>query len=335
MSDIIMLAHGDGGALTHKLVQEIFLDCFNSNHLNNLTDAATLGFWGDGEVVVSTDSFVVSPMFFPGGDIGKLAVCGTVNDIAVSGGIPQYLTAAFILEEGLLLSQLKRVVKSMVEAAREGGVEIIAGDTKVVEKGHGDKLFINTTGIGYKLKGKLPGYHKVSPGDKIVINGTVGDHGLTIINLRQDLGIEGNLTSDCASLNRLIEKVLHSFDGIRIMRDPTRGGLATTLKEIAKFTNCDFIIYEDKVPVQEEVGSTAEMLGLDPLYLANEGKFISIIEKDQAEEFVKVLRENPLGKKAEIIGEVKEGKGKVLLKTFFGGTKSLNYMTGAPLPRIC
>ncbi len=335
MSEIIILAHGDGGALTHKLVKEVFLKYFDSEPLNALTDGVSLSSPGAEKVVISTDSFIVSPLFFPGGDIGKLAVCGTVNDIAVSGAVPRYLTAAFILEEGLLFSDLQRVVKSMAETASKSGVQIVAGDTKVVEKGHGDKIFINTTGVGYLLKDELPGYQAITPGDKIVINGTIGDHGLTIMIHRHELGTGDNLVSDCVSLNRLIERALHNFDGIRIMRDPTRGGLATTLKEIAGFSGCDFIIHEDKVPVKEEVRSTAEMLGLDPLYLANEGKFISIIKSSQAEKFVEFLKEGSLGKDAEIIGEVQEGRGKVFLKTFFGGTKNLDYLAGAPLPRIC
>ncbi len=336
MSDIIILSHGDGGILTHSLVKDIFLKYFNSDYLNKLTDSVHLNFFNEGDrIVVSTDSFVVSPIFFPGGDIGKLAVCGTVNDLAVSGALPRFLTVGFILEEGLLLSELEEVVISMARTAQEAGVAIVAGDTKVVEKGHGDKIFINTTGIGTLLEGAALGYEAVKPGDKIVINGTLGDHGLTVLTQRQELGLGEGLRSDCAPLNGIIQKALKEISGIKIMRDPTRGGLATTLKEIADFSGLDFTIFEDQVPIKEEVRSTAEMLGLDPLYLANEGKFISIVESGQADDLVRLFREDPLGRESQIIGEVEEGSGKVYLKTFFGGTKYLHYLSGTPLPRIC
>ena len=336
MSDIIILSHGDGGILTHNLVKDIFLKYFKNEYLNKLTDSVCLNSFSEGEgIVVSTDSFVVSPIFFPGGDIGKLAVCGTVNDLAVSGARPRFLTVGFILEEGLLISELEEVVVSMARTAEEAGVLIVAGDTKVVEKGHGDKIFINTTGIGTAVEGVTLGYEAVKPGDKIVINGTLGDHGLTVLTRRQELGLGEGLLSDCAPLNCIIQKVLKEITGIKIMRDPTRGGLATTLKEIAEFSCLDFTIFEEQVPVNEEVRSTAEMLGLDPLYLANEGKFITIVEAGQADNLVQLLREDPLGKEAQIIGEVGEGSGKVYLKTFFGGTKYLHYLVGIPLPRIC
>ncbi|MDO9573935.1 MAG: hydrogenase expression/formation protein HypE [Candidatus Contubernalis sp.] len=335
MSNIIILSHGDGGILTHNLVQDIFLKYFNNEYLNKLTDSVFLNSLKGEGIVVSTDSFVVSPIFFPGGDIGKLAVCGTVNDLAVSGARPRFLTVGFILEEGLLISELEEVVVSMARTAEEAGVVIVAGDTKVVEKGHGDKIFINTTGIGTAVDGINLGYESVKPGDKIVINGSIGDHGLTVMSRQQELGLGEGLKSDCAPLNQIIHKVLKEITGVRIMRDPTRGGLATTLKEIAEFSGLNFTIFEEQVPIKEDVRRTAEMLGLDPLYLANEGKFITIVESEQAEALVKLLREHPLGKEAEIIGEVREGNGKVYLKTFFGGTKYLRYMAGAPLPRIC
>ncbi|UNC92294.1 hydrogenase expression/formation protein HypE [Candidatus Contubernalis alkaliaceticus] len=336
MSDIIILSHGDGGILTHNLVNDIFLKYFKNPYLIQLTDSVFLNFPGEGKgIVVSTDSFVVSPIFFPGGDIGKLAVCGTVNDLAVSGARPLFLTVGFILEEGLLLSELEEVVVSMARTAEEAGVVIVAGDTKVVEKGHGDKIFINTTGIGTSEEEAVLGYEAVKPGDKIVINGTLGDHGLTVLTRRQELGLGEGLQSDCAPLNGIIQKALKEIKGIKIMRDPTRGGLATTLKEIAVFSRLDFTIFEEQVPVAEEVRSTAEMLGLDPLYLANEGKFITIVESAQADALVQLLREDPLGKEAQIIGKVEDGSGKVYLKTFFGGTKYLHYLAGTPLPRIC
>lgn len=334
MSDIILLSHGDGGALTHKLIDELFLKYFYNEHLTPLTDAVNLG-GSSRETVISTDSFVVSPIFFPGGDIGRLAVCGTVNDIAVCGAQPRYLTAAFILEEGLAYTELEKVVSSMASAAEEAGVYIVAGDTKVVERGHGDKIFINTSGIGYLLPGVDLGCHALADGDRIVISGTVGDHGLTVLTGRQNLGIEGDFASDSAPLNGIIERTLKNFNGVKIMRDPTRGGLATTLKEIAGRTNFDFIISEEDIPVQDSVRSAADMLGLDPLYLANEGKFMAVVEADQVEDLVHFLRGDPLGREAKIIGGIKKGKGEVYLQTFFGGRKPLQYLAGAPLPRIC
>ena len=334
ITDIITLSHGDGGVLTNKLVRELFLKTFSNDYLDSLEDGVVLDNIPE-KMVVSTDSFVVSPLFFPGGDIGKMAVCGTVNDLAVSGALPRFLTVSFILEEGLSLSRLEKVVVSMGNTAREAGVTVVAGDTKVVENGHGDGIFINTTGIGYlEAEGEL-GYQTLKPGDKIVINGTVGEHGLTILTRQQNLGIGESLKSDCASLKDIIKGVLEKFTGIRIMRDPTRGGLATTLKEIADLSQKDFEIWEDKVPVEGEVKWVGEILGLDPLYLANEGKFITIIQENQAEEFTSFLRQHPLGSNSEVIGEVQEGRGQVLLKTFFGGTRPLNYLAGAPLPRIC
>lgn len=334
MEKIILLSHGDGGILTRDLVKETFLRHLQNEYLEPMADSALLDL-APGRLVVSTDSFVVSPLFFPGGDIGKLAVCGTVNDIAVCGGIPRYLTAAFILEEGLPVSCLEKIVSSLARAAREAGVEVIAGDTKVVERGHGDQVFINTTGFGSLLPGIDLGYHRVEPGDHILVSGTVGDHGLTVFARQQELDTGEGLSSDCAPLNGIIRKALEQFPGLKILRDPTRGGLATTLKEVAEAAGRDFLIFQDRVPLKEEVHSWGEMLGLDPLYLANEGKFIAVVAEDQAGGLKDFLRQEPLGKDAEIIGRVTGGRGRVLLKTPLGGTRQLGYLAGAPLPRIC
>ncbi|MEW6181890.1 MAG: hydrogenase expression/formation protein HypE [Bacillota bacterium] len=332
---IILLAHGDGGALTHELVTELFLRYFPNQTLKALTDAAVFPVSGE-RVAVSTDSFVVQPAFFPGGDIGKLAVCGTVNDLAVSGAKPLYLTSSFLIEEGLPFEDLERVVSSMAATCAEAGVEIIAGDTKVVGRGNLDRIFINTTGFGVVPRTVDLGYSRLKPGDRVLINGAVGEHGMAVLAVREGLGFAGQITSDCAALNGIIEKLLTGVSGgVRLMRDLTRGGLATAVKEIAVGAGCDIYISEAAVPVLPAVKGAAEMLGLDPLYLANEGKFVALVAADAAEEALAVLKDHPLGKDARVIGEVSEGRGNVYLKTAYTGTKFLDMLAGAPLPRIC
>ncbi|MEW5762537.1 MAG: hydrogenase expression/formation protein HypE [Bacillota bacterium] len=331
---LILLAHGDGGRLTHELVTALFLKHFGNEVLARLTDAAELHLDG-GRVAVTTDSFVVNPPFFPGGDIGKLAVCGTVNDLAVSGAEPRYLTASFLIEEGLPLADLERVVASMAAACREAGVEIVAGDTKVVGRGQLDRIFINTTGVGYLPPGRDLGYHRLAPGDLVLVNGNLGDHGMAVLAQREGFGFGDQIVSDCAALNGIIGTLLREFSGVRMMRDLTRGGLATAAKEIAAAAGVDLWLEERAIPVGDATRGAAEMLGLDPLYLANEGKFLTVIAPEEAEEAVALMRAHPLGQNACVIGEVRAGKGNVYLKTALGGTKFLDMLAGAPLPRIC
>ena len=333
-NDIILLAHGDGGLLTHQLLQKHFLPYFNNELLGDLTDAACFPVQ-TGRMALSTDSFVVDPVFFPGGDIGKLAVCGTVNDLAVSGARPAYLTASFIIEEGFLLASLEKIIISMSETCREADVKIVAGDTKVVGRGQADKIFITTTGAGYLLPGVNLGYHCIKPGDRVLVNGCVGNHGLAILLQREELGLDSQVVSDCAPLNKIIEKLLHQFKGVKLMRDLTRGGLATAAKEIALASGVDIWLNEAALPVEESVKGITGLLGLDSLYLANEGKFLAMIDSGMAEAAVSALRKEPLGKDACLIGEVETGKGNVYLKTVLGGARKLDMLAGAPLPRIC
>ncbi|WP_338823838.1 Carbamoyl dehydratase HypE [Moorella humiferrea] len=332
--DIVLLAHGDGGALTHELINNLFLRYFESNILKTLTDAAVFSV-NEGRIAITTDSFVVDPPFFPGGDVGKLAVCGTVNDLAVSGARPVYLTASFILEEGLPLADLESIVQSMAGACGVAGVEIVTGDTKVVEKGHLDKIFINTTGVGYIFPGVDLGYHRIKPGDKVLVNGNLGQHGIAVLCKRYGFDFAGQVMSDCAPLNGIISLLLKEIRGIKIMRDLTRGGLATTAKEIASACCLDIWLDENCIPVDAGVKGAAEMLGLDPLYLANEGKFMVIVSPEEAEKAAAVMQGHELGRDARIIGEVKPGKGNVYLSTSLGGTKFLDLLAGRPLPRIC
>jgi hydrogenase expression/formation protein HypE len=332
----ILLAHGDGGLLTHELIEGLFSRYFYNEILGTFSDAAI--FPGASEnLALTTDSFVVDPIFFAGGDIGKLAVCGTINDLAVSGAIPLYLTAAFIIEEGLLMADLEKVVVSMAHTCKEASVKIIAGDTKVVPRNQADKIFINTTGIGYLPSGIDLGYHRIEEKDKLIVNGSLGDHGLAILTQRERLGLNNQIKSDCAFLHQLISKLLNKSTGIKFMRDLTRGGLATVLKEVAQAARVDFWLVEENIPVNETVRTIADFLGLDPLYLACEGKFLVVVAPEEAEKVVRLLKENELGSQANIVGEVaaKNTRGNVYLKTTFGGTRKINMLTGAPLPRIC
>jgi len=330
--DKILLAHGDGGLLTHQLIEEIFIQEFGSDILGEMGDAA--GIECGKKIAFATDSFVVSPIFFPGGDIGKLACAGTVNDLSVYGSRPRFLSVSFILEEGTPIEDLIKVARSLGETARSAGVKIAAGDTKVVEKGKGDKIYINTTGVGEMLN-NFSQAHKIKAGDAVIVSGTIGDHGAAIISRRAGIDFESIIKSDCAALNHIIVPLWETFDGIRLMRDPTRGGAATTLKEIALKASKDFLIHEELLPFDPQVKSAAEVLGLDPLYLANEGKFIAVVDGAIAEEVVNFIRRYPEGKNAAVIGEVLEGRGDVRLKTLLGGTKFLDMLAGEQLPRIC
>lgn len=313
----------------------MFLTHFGNPVLASLTDSAALEIPAGAKLALTTDSFVVTPIFFRGGDIGRLAVSGTVNDLAVSGARPLYLTAAFILEEGLSLAVLQQVAASMAAAAKEAGVSVVAGDTKVVGRGHADKLFINTTGLGVVPPGVELGYHRVSPGDAVVVSGYVGDHGLAVLAERRELAVSNAPASDCAPLNGLILPLLDQFPGIKLMRDPTRGGLATALKEIAAASGVDIWLEEAAIPVRPQCRGLAEMLGLDPLYLANEGKFVAVVAAEEADRLVHALRRHPLGEAAAVIGEVRRGSGQLFLRTAYGGTKRLEMLAGDPLPRIC
>ncbi len=335
MDEIITLNQGSGGSLTHKLIQEVFLKYFGMPE--PLTDSAIIRKTG-GTIAFTTDSYVVDPIFFPGGNIGKLAVCGTVNDLAVSGAIPKYLSAAFIIEEGLPLKDLVIVVETMAAEAEKAGVKIITGDTKVVEKGKCDRLFITTSGTGvldpdmeHISTGK-----NIKPGDKLIISGPVGNHALAVLGARNKLSFSTPIKSDCASLNELVQKVISKSKGILFMRDLTRGGLATVLNELADITRLGIMVDEDSIPVDEPVRSLCEMLGFDPLYLANEGKLVMVTENSEAQRVVDIMRSDTLGQKAAIIGEVVQDKRNlVILQTSIGGKRILDMHSGTQLPRIC
>ena len=341
----ITLAHGSGGRAMHELVEGLFLEYFHNPMLDRLEDQAVFEVSnGKGPVrlAFTTDSYVVTPIFFPGGDIGRLAVNGTINDIAMSGAEPLYLSAGFILEEGFSIADLKRILESMREAAQEAGVQIVTGDTKVVEKGTADKLFINTAGIGVMHSSLNVSAANAQPGDKVIVSGAIGDHGTTIMIARGELELETEIESDTAPLHTLVRDMIDEAmriekpDAIRSLRDPTRGGIATTLNEIAAASDVYIQIQEDKLPVRENVHGACEILGLDPLYVANEGKLIAILESDAADAIVERMRRNPFGQETCIIGEVKaEPRGIVSMITGFGGTRIVDMLTGEQLPRIC
>ena len=332
MDEIITLDYGSGGKKTARLIESMIVPAFGNPALDELGDGAIVP--GAERLVFSTDSFVVDPVFFPGGDIGKLSVCGTVNDIAVSGGVPKYLSCAFIIEEGFELSALERIIASIRKAAAEAGVSVVTGDTKVVEKGRGDGIYINTAGIGFlKFPGLSP--RAIRPGDKVIISGTAGDHG-TVVMLARSGMMQGGLRSDCAALNGLCETLLASGVKVRVLRDPTRGGVATTLNEFIEGTTLGIELYEDKIPVRDQVRAACDMLGLDPLYCANEGKLLAVAAADDAERVLSSMRETEEGRNAAIIGRVSAGyPGKLVMDTAFGGKRILQKLTGAQLPRIC
>ena len=341
----ITLAHGSGGRAMHELVEGLFLEYFRNPLLEPLEDQAVFELHngaGPVRLAFTTDSYVVTPLFFPGGDIGKLAVNGTINDIAMGGAEPLYLSAGFILEEGFPIVDLKRVLESMRDAATAAGIQIVTGDTKVVEKGTADKLFINTAGIGVIHSPAKISAANAQPGDQIIVSGTIGDHGTTIMIARGELELETEIESDTAPLHTLVKDMLNEasrvsdFRAVRCLRDPTRGGVATTLNEIAMTSDVCIQIDEDKLPVREEVHGACEILGLDPLYVANEGKLIAVVAADTAEALLKRMKQNPYGRDASIIGEVRaEPRGIVSMRTGFGGTRIVDMLTGEQLPRIC
>lgn len=336
-TDRILLSHGSGGSLMHDLIRELFVRHFDNSILNKESDSALLQA-ASSNVAFTTDSFVVDPIFFPGGDIGKLAVCGALNDLVAAGARPYCLSAGFIIEEGFPMGALERIVKSMAEVAKLAGVFIATGDTKVVEKGKCDKIFINTSGIGFFPETNVPLFSKeaIKPGDQLIINGFLGDHGMAVMAARNQLEHAISFQSDCAPLNLLLDELLKVDLGIKFMRDPTRGGLATTLCEICEGLNFGIRIFEDQVPVRSSVQGLCDLLGFDPLYVANEGKMLIVAKKGSEQNLLNKLRENPLGRNAAIIGEViSENRGLVTLQTSIGGTRIVNMLSGEQLPRIC
>ena len=334
LKDKILLAHGSGGKLAHELVEKSFVKAFANPFLAKLDDSAVMDF--SGRLAFTTDSYVVSPIFFPGGDIGKLAVCGTVNDLAMSGAKPLYLSLSFIIEEGLPQDALNEIVDSVRKAAREAGVEIVTGDTKVVNRGSADKFFINTAGVGIIPEGVDISGNRARPGDRVILSGTIGDHGIAVLSKREGLSFSTQLESDCAPLGRLVAEMLAVSLDIHCLRDPTRGGLATTLNELAKQSKVSIRIEEEKIPVREEVLAACELLGFDPLYVANEGKLVAIVPAKDADKILKAMRENHYGTGAAIIGEVKaEHPGRVVMKTCLGTSRIVDMLVGDLLPRIC
>jgi hydrogenase expression/formation protein HypE len=334
MTDRITLAHGSGGLLTHTLIRDIFLKHMSNDILLQGDDSARLPF-PEGRLAFTTDSFVVSPIFFKGGDIGKLAICGTVNDLSCSGAKPLYLSCGFILEEGMPFGELEQIAASMGRTAAACGVRIVAGDTKVVPRGAADRIFINTSGIGVIPQGIEISGANARPGDRVIATGPLGDHGCSILLERENLGLAVEIQSDCAPLNNLVEKVLSAGE-VHVLRDPTRGGAATTLNEIAQQSGVGILVQEDRIPVRDEVRGVCELLGMDPLYMANEGRLLIIAPESSVPAILEILHQEDAGQGACVIGEiVEEQKGRVLLRTVAGGSRILDMLVGDQLPRIC
>jgi hydrogenase expression/formation protein HypE len=332
--EIVTLAHGAGGKASRALVEGLFLPELGNPLLDALGDAAVLEL-GGARLAFTTDSYVVKPLVFPGGDIGELAVNGTVNDLAVSGAIPRFLSAGFVIEEGFPVEDLRRIVASMARAAQAASVVIAAGDTKVVERGNADGLYVTTAGIGIVPGAAELGPERVRPGDRVLVSGTLGDHGMAVLIARGDLDLEVDLESDTAPVHELAAALLE-LGGVRWMRDPTRGGLATALNELAEQSGLAIALDEASVPLRPEVVGACEILGIDPLYVANEGKLAAVVAPDRADQALAVLRLHPLGAEAAIVGEVRaEPAGMVLLDTAFGGSRIVDMLVGDPLPRIC
>ena len=334
MDDRILLAHGSGGKLSHDLIEKGFVSALGNPILNKLDDSAV--FEISGRLAFTTDSYTVSPIFFPGGDIGRLAVCGTVNDLAMSGATPLYLSLSFIIEEGLLVTDLEKIVDSVQQAATEAKVKIVAGDTKVVDRGSADKLFINTSGVGTVPPGvDISGSNAIS-GDKVIVSGTLGDHGIAIVSQREGLKFQVPVPSDCAPLNQLVAEMLAASADIHCLRDPTRGGLATTLNELAQQSQVGIKIDEASLPVNKAVLSACELLGFEPLYIANEGKLVAIVPPSDAGKVLARMKQNRYGQEAAIIGEVvDEHPGRVVMKTRLGASRIVDVLVGELLPRIC
>jgi hydrogenase expression/formation protein HypE len=332
--DRILLAHGSGGKLMHDLIRHSFVATLGNPILEKLDDSAVFDL--SGRLAFTTDSYVVSPIFFPGGDIGKLAVCGTVNDLSMTGAVPLYLSLSFIIEEGLLLADLKKIVNSISQAATEAGVKIITGDTKVVDKGSADRLFINTSGVGVVPRGIDISGANARRGDKVIVSGTLGDHGMAVLSQREGLRFQVPVPSDCAPLNKMVAEMLATGAEIHCLRDPTRGGLATTLNEFAQQSRVGIRLDELSLPVNPAVLGACELLGFDPLYVANEGKLVAVVTPNDADRVLAAMRKNRYGQKAVIIGEVVgEHPGRVVLKTRLGASRIVDVLVGELLPRIC
>ena len=333
--DKVLLAHGGGGSLSNKLIEKMFFSEFDNEYLSKMHDGAVFNS-KKGRMAFSTDSFVVQPLFFPGGNIGELAVYGTVNDLACCGAVPKFLSLGFIIEEGLLMEDLWKIVQSIKFAADKAGVIIVTGDTKVVEKGKGDKIFINTSGVGYVKEGTNISPENCKAGDKIIVSGNIADHGISIMSLRAGLEFETQIESDTAPLNGMVAEILDVSGKINVLRDPTRGGLASTLNEIASSSGKGIMLFEDEIPLREDVKGVCELLGLDPLYVANEGKLLIFVADEDAEKVLEVVRKNEYGKDAAIIGEVQDNDDKIVkLKTSLGTTRIVDMISGEQLPRIC
>lgn len=332
----ILLGHGSGGRLMHQLIREHLAPAFGLEQLN---DSAVIEIGSNsGKLAITTDSYVVSPLFFPGGNIGDLAVNGTVNDLAVAGARPMYLTVGFIIEEGFFVSDLKKILSSMSEASKNAGVKIVAGDTKVVDKGKGDGIFINTSGVGFIPENINLGANRIQAGDKIIVSGLIGNHGIAVMSERNGLSFDPPVLSDSAPLNGLVGMLISLGDNIKMMRDPTRGGVATTLKEMALESSLGFVINDNTVPVSSGVSGACDLLGLDPLYVANEGILIAVVSPGSADRAVSLMQKHQYGQNTAIIGEVvndSRSKGMVLLKTAIGGTRIVDMLPGEQLPRIC
>ncbi|MGI8662182.1 MAG: hydrogenase expression/formation protein HypE [Acidimicrobiales bacterium] len=334
--EIVTLAHGAGGKSSAALIDAVFLEPFANDALAPLADAACLDLPGGDRLAFSTDSFVVRPRFFPGGSIGHLAVHGTVNDVAMMGARPRWLSAAFVIEEGLAIAELRDIVADMAEAAATAGVVIVSGDTKVVDRGAADGLYITTAGIGVVPEGRTVGPELVRPGDVVLVSGTIGDHGMAVMLARGDLTLEADIRSDTAPLGGLVEALFAAAPSTRWLRDPTRGGLGTVCNELAKATNLAVVLDEARLPIDPAVGAACELLGIDPLYVANEGKLVAVVAPDEADAALAALRADPSGRSAAAIGEINaDPKGIVVLLTTFGGTRIVDMLVGDPLPRIC
>ncbi len=334
MEQRILLDHGSGGVASHRLIRGLFLEKFFNEYLQPLDDGALLDV--SSPISFSTDTYTIDPIFFPGGDIGSLAIHGTVNDVAMMGARPRFVSCGFVIEEGLEVSCLERIVSSMARAAQDAGVRVVTGDTKVVPRGSVDKIFINTTGIGEVVLDPPPRGNRAMPGDVIIVSGSIGDHGLAIMTSREGILLDLGIVSDSAPLNHMVLSLIEEVPHIHVLRDPTRGGLATTLNEIATQSQVEIEIEEEMIPVKDSVKQGCSLLGLDPLYLANEGKFLCILPEKFAHKALGVLRSHPRGRDATVIGRVlKKGPGQILLKTEIGGRRLLTMLEGEHLPRIC
>ncbi|MGI6590742.1 MAG: hydrogenase expression/formation protein HypE [Eggerthellaceae bacterium] len=340
MDETVLLGHGSGGSMMRRIIDEVFMQEYGTDELRQGNDAADLPAPAPGErIAYSTDSFVVTPHFFPGGNIGHLAICGTVNDVATSGAVPKYLSVGMILEDGFPMDDLHRICATMAATAKEAGVHIVTGDTKVVNRGHGDGIYINTSGVGFIPAGVKLGGERCQPGDKVLVSGTVGDHGITIMSCRESLNFHTTLESDAAPLNGLIADVLAAAPGTRCFRDPTRGGMSSTLNELSEQSQVSMVIQEDAVPVKPEVMGACEMLGYDFMQVANEGKMVCVVAPEDADAALAAMKANKYGADAAIIGEVTamdpEQGPRVTLANAFGGQRILDMLVGEQLPRIC